>query len=119
MELKAAQTKSHLLSIFINKKIPQAKTTYVTISRLSETLIGIDIPTLMRCNIFPVQNINNLLLVSIFWKGYIIISFWDNASDRSWKKHKIIPCIRQVGSEFLFHTQHHNFLTDSQSQLDT
>lgn len=86
MELKAAQTKSHLLSIFINKKIPQAQTTYVTISRLSETLIGIDIPTLMRCNIFPVQNINNLLLVSIFWKGYIIISFWDNASDRSWKK---------------------------------
>lgn len=35
------------------------------------------------------------------------------------EKNKIIPCIRQVGSEFLFHTQHHNFLTDSQSQLDT
>lgn len=93
MELKAAQTKSHLLSIFINKKIPQVQTTYVTISRLSETLIGIDIPTLMCCNIFPVQNINNLLLVSIFWKGDIIISFWDNASDRSWKNIKLFPVL--------------------------
>lgn len=54
------QTKSHLLSIFINTKIPQAQTTYVTVSRLSEK------PTFMRCNIFPVQNINNLLLVLLF-----------------------------------------------------
>lgn len=87
MELKAAQTKSHLLSIFINKKIPQAQTTYVTVSRLSEK------PTFMRCNIFPVQNINNLLLVSIFWNGDIIISLWDNASDRSWKNIKLFPVL--------------------------